>query len=191
MPAHARIIGSRTTPEEIRTGLEAIDPAAELIHLQGKRWWLGVRAPNPEAADPMELQGAHDAMAHMPTIVDKAERAMMEVELAQEFTMRQIMAEGFKPVMMYVVDPHGDQTDPKVVESLHQIVEDFRIRDYNWRTMTPEQQEKELKQAFSMDHQNRRRIREWGAMAKDAAAEAYNYVFRGARSFMLGALRRS
>jgi hypothetical protein len=184
VPALARIIGSRTTPEEIKTALEAIDPNAELIHLQGKRWWLGVRAPNPEAADPMELADAHKAMSTLPTIEDKAERAMMEVELAQEFTMRQIMAEGFKPVALYVVGKGEDY------ETLHQIVEDFRIRDYNWRTMTPEQQEQALRDSFSMEKRNAPRIKRWGQMAKEAASEAYNFIFRGARSFMLGALNR-
>lgn len=184
MPAHARVLGSRETPEEIRTALEAIDPNAELIHIQGKRWWLGVRGPNPKAADPMELASAHDAMARMPDIIDPAERAAMEVELAQEFTMRQVMAEGFRPVNLYTVGKDEEW------ENLHEVVDDFRVRDYNWRTMSQEQQERELRDAASMDLRNQSRIREWGQNAKEAAAEAYDFVFKGARSFMLGARNR-
>lgn len=190
MPAHARIIGSRATPEEIQTALEAIDENAELIHLGGKRWWLGVRAPNPKATDPMDLANAQKAAGLLPTVQDKAERAVLEVELSKEFTMRQIMAEGFRPIMLYVVDPAGDQTHKATAANLHEIVEDFRVRDYNHRTKSQQQIERELKQASSVDYQNALRIKEWGALAADKAREAYNYVFRRARSVLVGAFNR-
>jgi hypothetical protein len=156
----------------VASALKAIDPHAELVHLEGKRWWLGIVAPNPEAGDPMELASAAKYAGMRSTINDPAERAMMEVELGREFQMRQIMAAGFRPVELYVVEDND----------LSVIVEDFRIRDHNFRTKTAEQIEKEFKAAISMDALNRRRILEWGKQAAEVAAEAFRFVFKGARS---------
>jgi len=174
------LIGTRETPEEVKTALEAIDPSAELIHLGGKRWWLGIRAPNPKAADPMELEGAYNAVSRKSSIPDRAEAAAMDVELEKELTMRQIMAAGFRPVALYTVE-RGE---------LGTIVEDFRLRDHNWKTKTPKQIEKELKESISLDVLNRKRIEEWGKMASEAAQDAWRYVFKRARSVLVGAFNR-
>jgi hypothetical protein len=170
------MIGPDQCPPEIDVALKAIDSKAELIHLGGTRWWLGIRTPNPAARNPLDLESAHRYSTTRPTIPDPAERALMEVELAKEFQMRQIMAAGFKPVALYVVE-QGE---------FGEVVEDFRIRDFNWRTKSEEQLRKELHDATSMDVMNRRRIVEWGKQATEAAAEAFRFVFKGARSFMLG-----
>lgn len=189
--ADVHVIGPGRAPEEVVTALQAIDPKAELVHLAGKRWWLGIRAPNPHAQDPLDLENARTLAATRPVIEDPAERALAEFELGLEFQMRQVMAAGFKPVMLYVLDPNGDATDPKVVSTLHEIVEDFRVRDFNHRTKSPQQIEREIKAAVSIDLLNRDRIRAWGKKATECAAEAFRFVFKGARSNQSKVRRRA
>lgn len=168
-------IGPGRCPPEIDAALKAIDPEAELVHLEGRKWWLGVKAPNPAAVE--QLADAHQHATVDPTLTDPVERAMVAVELAREFQMFQVMARGFKPVALYTVGAGSDDV------TFGQIVEDFRIRDYNWRTKTAAQLERELRDSISMDKANRGRIAEWGKKATDAAAEAFRFVFKGARSF--------
>lgn len=164
------LLGPGQAPAEILEALRAIDPEADLVHLGDRHWWLGVRAPNPAAVQ--DLEGAYEAMRAVPEIEDPAERAIVAMRLDREFLMRQIMAQGFKPIALYECDgaPGMD------------IVEDFRIRDFNWRHQTEDQVKRELRDSVSSEKRNESKVRAWGQMAKDAAAEAYRFVFRGKRS---------
>lgn len=166
------VIGPLRAPDEIDAAIKAIDPKAELIHLEGPKWWLGVRAPNPAAEE--QLADAHHHASRRPTIEDPAERAFMEVELAREFAMYQVMASGFRPIALYTIDG-GVREDGW---TWGEVVDDFRQRDYNWRN-TPELHGKRaLKRSVSMDRLNAERIVEFGKKAADAAREAYRFVFR-------------
>ena len=168
------LLGPRTCPEEVATALQAIDPDAELLHLGGTKWWLGVAAPNDRAREILEsgelFQGKVSAMG----VEDPVERAMAQVELEKEYTMFQIMASGFRPIALY------DLSDPDW--SFGAIVEDFRIRDHNWRNQTANEHAEDIRDATSMERQNRSRIAEAAQRMKDAASEAYAFIFKGRRS---------
>lgn len=170
-------IGPGTAPPEIVSALQEIDPRAELIHLEGERWWLGIRAENPKAREDMASGQAKLLARRAPVIDDPVERAIVEAELGVEYQMRQVMAMGFRPVSVYRCEKAPG----------HEIVEDFRIRDYNWRTQTQAQQERALKDSVSMEALNRPRIAHFAKMAKEAASEAYRYTMRAARSVLVGA----
>ena len=67
------------------------------------------------------------------------------------------------------------------------IVEDFRIRDWGFRNKSEDQIRRELREATSMDLANQRKAKTWGQRARDAASEAYRFIFRGARSVTVDA----
>lgn len=169
------MLDGQQAPPEVLAGLRRIDSKADLIHLGGGQWWLGIRAPNPKAHE--QLAHAQLRARGIPTIADPAERAVAQMELAKEFKMRQIMADGFRPVALYDFPGAPD----------HTVVEDFRIRDFNWRTKTEAQIQRELREHASMDLRNMDRIRRFTELAKEKASEAFRYVFRRARSFLVGA----
>jgi hypothetical protein len=181
------VLGPLRAPEEIVRAIQEIDPKAELVHLEGKKWWLGVRAPNPAAVE--QLEDAHRLASTRPTIPDPAERAMAEVELAREFQMYQVMARGFRPIAIYTVDG-GLREDGWAWPD---VVDDFRQRDRHYRTTSPDQRYTAIKRAISMDWLNLQRAIEWGKMATEAAAEAFRFVFKKAKSFTrraIGSRRR-
>jgi len=169
------IVGEGVCPPNILAALQEIDSSADLIHLGGTSWWLGVRAPNPAAKT--GLAHAHAKASKIPQVEDPADRAYAEVELAKELRMYQIMAEGFRPIALYEVEGSPG----------HDIVEDFRIRDFNFRTKSEDQIMRELKASISMEELNRPRIQRFGELAREKAAEAFRYVFKRARSFVVGA----
>lgn len=171
------VLGPGRAPEEIDAAIKAIDPAAELVHLGGLKWWLGVRAPNPAAVD--QLADAHNAAARRPVLEDPAERAMMEVELVKEFQMYQVMAAGFRPIALYTIDGHKREDG----WAWWEVVDDFRQRDHHWRTSTESAFAGAVKSSISADRLNAERIKEFGRMATEVAAEAFNFVFKKARSF--------
>lgn len=175
------LLGPGTCPPEIDRALKEIDPNAELLHLGGSRWWLGIKAPNPEASRDDGVLGHAKRHAKRPTSpqLDPAEKAVMQVELEKEFTMRQIMASGFRPVALYEVEGGGAPG--------WDIVEDFRIRDYNFRTKTEDQIRRDLKKHMSIEERDRPRIERFGRLAKEKASEVWRYALRRARSVLVGA----
>lgn len=173
------LLGPGRPPPEIDAALKRIDPAAELLHLGGKKWWLGVRAPNPEAKEKGRLADAYDkASTPASSIYDPAERAVAQVELEKEFIMLQTMAGGFRPIDVYSVGTgDGEWT-------MWEIVEDFRIRDYNWRTQTEDQIRNELRKYASIEERNRPRIKRAGEWMKLKAGEVFRFAMKGARSIL-------
>lgn len=164
------MLGEGKAPPEILAALRQIDPNADLVHLGGTRWWLGVRAPNPAAQKRLESLGRRRESS--PIIRDPAERAYVDETLGREWMMLRVMADGFRPVQLYDVDGSPG----------HDIVEDFRIRDWNLRHKTEEQAKRELRDEVSLDRANAEHVRRWAARAKEAAMEAYRFIFRGKRS---------
>lgn len=168
------LLGPSTCPEDIDRALKEIDADAELLHLGGSKWWLGVRAPNPKAREIVEsgklLEQLTAPEAHA---MDPAERAMVAVDLEKEYTMYQIMAGGFRPIALYDTEGKSPGWD---------IVEDFQIRDWNWRNTSEAETERRVRGAISVDEGNRRRIARAAEALRDKAAEVYDYVFRGRRS---------
>lgn len=169
------LLGPRRCPPGIAEQLEEIDEDARLLHLGGTKWWLGVEQPNPKAAEIIQsgklTRQLGPAEAHA---MDPAERAFIETELEKEYTMYQIMAGGFRPIALYDLSEE-DWT-------FGAIVEDFRIRDHNWRNQTGYEHELDVHRAVSADELNKPRIARAAERMKDAAREAYNFVFRGRRS---------
>lgn len=170
------MLGERKAPPEILSALHEIDPNADLIHLGGTRWWLGVRAPNPTAK--RYLEQAVAKTSSLAEIADAAERAIVSEQLGREVVMYQIMADGFRPIDLYEVEELADHW---------KIVEDFRIRDFHLRHQSEAEVRRQLRQSVSMDRANERRIQRWAGLAKEAASEAFRFVFRGARSVTVDA----
>lgn len=168
-------LGEGTAPPEILAALREIDARADLIHLGGTKWWLGTRQPNPAAVE--RLAHAHAMAAATPPIDDPVERAVVQQHLGLEFEMLQHMAAGFCPIHLY--DCEGAPG--------REIVEDFRLRDFNWRTKSERQIQRELKESVSADLLNKPRIARFAEAAREVAAESFRYVFRRARSVLVGA----
>lgn len=104
----------REPPASVVRALRAVDPKAQLVHLGGKLWWLGVEDPKPE---PTKLAGEiRDRHLTMPV------QAQNELSNALRLEMLNRCAAGFRPIAIYEADEPG-----------REIVEDFRERDFNWR----------------------------------------------------------
>lgn len=169
------MLGPGKAPPEIVAAIHHIDPEVELLHLSGKRWWLVHKAPNPDAARKLaELVTRQDKVG---TLDDPAERAVVEHELGIELLMLKVMADGHKPIQVYEVDGAPGW----------EIVEDLRLRDHNWRTKSLTQLKRELREATSTDHLNKQRAEQFGERAVERARDAFSYVFRKARSVLVGA----
>lgn len=170
-------LGYLDAPPEVLQGLRDIDPDADLVHLGGKEWLLGIRGPNPAARGKLHarLADAHAKVHAGSPGAWAGEREWLNAELSKELSVLQLCADGFRPIHLYTTD--GGSPD-------HSIVHDFRMRDYNYRTR-PEEAMAEMREAISFDEQDR--IKRGGIMRDFARSEAnslFRHVFKRARSFL-------
>lgn len=170
-------LGGGRAPESVLAALREIDADADLVHLGGHEWLLGVKQPNPSAREKVEEQLKQVARASH-TIgggLDPADKAQLQSDLGKEFQLLQYCAQGFRPIQLYVVD--GDPwTFGKVVES-------FRLRDFNWRTRR-EAAVQELKDAISFDVQDQKRTALVREYFDQEGGSLWHKVMRRARSFL-------
>jgi hypothetical protein len=162
-------LGSLTAPPETLSALQGIDAAADLVHLGGNEWMLGVRGPNPGAQERI-----HKALRRLHPVKG------LSHELGREFQLLQFYASGFRPIMLYQLgelDPDGEPI------TFGWIVEDFRIRDFNWR-VRPREAEAELKDAISLDAGNKRRAQVMADYFDQEGGSIFRHVFKRARSLV-------
>lgn len=168
-------------PPEIVAGLRAIDPLAELIHLGDAEWMLMVRKPNDHARDEVDKQLKTIATVRNE-VVDVADRARVDLEMAKELQLLQLFGSGYRPIHIYAVG----QGQPYA--SLHAIVADFRERDFNWR-FRPDAAFAELQDAISLDAGDARRTAVVLEKVRQDAKSMFRYVMRGARSVVVQGFR--
>lgn len=154
-------LGPDDPPPELVAALQEIDEDADLVHLGGDEWLLGVRRPNPAASDRLQEQLAQ---------LDPVKAASGEA--AKEFRLLQFCAKGFRPIQLY----HAERPGPE-------IVEDFRIRDYNWR-IRPAEAVAELKDETLIEARDQRRTERIHEFVDAEGPSLFRHVFKRARSFV-------
>jgi len=107
----------RAAPALLVAALKGIDASAELIHVGGGHWWLGVVSPS----DMREQQG-EVILAH--------ERERGHESNPRNVMLGELLREGYARVNGYTTD--GDPADDVTDYDGHlvKILEDFRERDY-------------------------------------------------------------
>lgn len=111
----APVQDQRTAPPEVLAQLREIDPRADLILAAPGAWMLGVWNPSSEA-----MKRATRRLDRMMTMPVTEQNTM----LAGRIALMQLAAKGFRPIEVY------EQQEPD-----GRIVNDFRERDHNYRTM--------------------------------------------------------
>lgn len=161
-------------PPEILTALREIDPAADLVCVQGGYWILGVRAPNPAAEEALagELKGDPHGAILRATERDEAQSMMAMPRAGARLALLQLYASGFKPIRMIKTD-----------RPTHEIVDDFRIRDFNWRTR-PEAAFDEFRQEASMDVQNAKRSDVLREFVRGEGHSLFKFIMKRAKGFL-------
>lgn len=160
--------GTLTAPPETIAALRDIDPAADLVHLENDVWLLGIRAPNP---------GAQERLQRQLKLLDPVKG--LSYEMGLEFQLLQFFASGFRPIQMYRL---GERTPEGEIVTFGWIVEDFRIRDFNWRVRQKES-EAEFRAAISLDEGNKWRRRVLEDWAEAEGPSMWRFVFAKAKSF--------
>lgn len=161
-------------PPEILSALRAIDPAADLVCVQGGFWVLGIRAPNPAAEEALagEIKGdPHGAYQRRDETQEALDGMMAAPRAGARLALLQLYASGFRPITMHKVDRPG-----------FDIVEDFRVRDHNWRTR-PEAAWAELKEGVSMDIANARRTSTLIEYVQGEMGFLFHHIMRRAKRF--------
>lgn len=105
----------REAPEAVLVQLREIDPDADLLYLGGGEWLLGVRKGNTAAREKAkELLKVMKSRKPLDDPLAAAEEAK-RIEL-----INLCANEGFRPVAIY--------------DTPEESIEDFRQRDFRWRT---------------------------------------------------------
>jgi len=169
--------GYLTAPENVLTALRAVDPDADLVHLGGNEWMLGVRKENHAARERVERQLKIMTTTRLE-VGDIADRAAAESQLGKEFQLLQFFASApFRPIQHYRIgDGPGEMT-------FGEVVRDFELRDFNWRTRR-EEAFRELKDAVSMDVADARRTALVREKVQAEAGDMFRYILRGARNVL-------
>lgn len=170
-----RGFGARTAPEETIRAIQEVDPDAHLLHLGGNEWLLGIRRENPGARERI-----HKQLKALDARKDTTPWAGREFQLLQLYAYGLPGDTGFQPIMMYELgaeDPDGETI------TFGWIVEDFRVRDFNWR-VRPKAAEKELMDAISLDVQDRKRTEVIREFVDAEGPSLFRHVFKRARSFV-------
>jgi len=161
-------LGTLTAPPETLAALCEIDPRADLVHLEDNVWLLGIRGPNPAAQERLHRQ------LRIPDPMKGVSH-----EMGSEFELLQFFAQGFRPIQIYRL---GEATPDGDVVTFGWIVEDFRIRDFNWRVRQKEA-EAEFRAAISLDEGNKWRRRVLEDWAEAEGPSMWRFVFAKAKSF--------
>lgn len=165
--------GAETAPAEVLEALRQIDPTADLVHVHGRTWLLGTRRPNP---------GAQARIQKQLRLLEP--HRLTDPTSGLEFQLLQFYAGGFNPISMYELGTEGRDEAGQVAQiDFSYIVEDFRIRDFNWR-VRPKEAEAEFLDAISLDAGNRRRAALMAEFADQEAGSLFRHVMRRARSFL-------
>lgn len=168
--------GLLDAPTEIRSALREIDPDADLVHLGGREWLLGVRRPNAAAE-----QRVREQLTQLTTtkleVSERAERALAESQLGKELQLLQFFASApFRPIHLYEIGGEGGT-------SFGAVVRDFRLRDFNWRTRR-EAAFRELKDAVSFDLADQKRTGLVREFIRQESRSMFRFVMKKARSFL-------
>jgi hypothetical protein len=165
-------------PPEILTALREIDPKADLVCVGDGFWWLGVREPNPAAVEALakEVRGdQHGAVRLQQDREQYREEAgfrLTNPTAGTRFAMLQVMADGFKPIHLYECERPG-----------YEIVQDFRLRDHNWRTR-PDEAFEEMRDAHvSLDAANDRKTGVLLDFVKQEMGYLWHQIFRRRQHF--------
>lgn len=164
-------VSTAECPPEILAALRAIDPKAELVHLGGTSWLLGVRGPNPAAVK--QLARVMTIPRPMPPGLTDSERATLDLEIACQMQVAQLCADGFKPVQMYTM-----------ARPTHEVVQDFALRDHNWR-VRPKEAFQEMKDAASLDLGNKRRVQRFRESVQAESKSMFKYLMQKAKNFLM------
>ncbi len=154
----------RTCPPEVLRGLRGIDPAAELLYVGRGRWWLAVvlwdwQIVCSAAWCLRQLRAGVTRMEFGIEWKEQLERAKSNAERAM---MMRLGVQGFRgPIAEY----HYRDPDSR-------IVEDFRLRDWNYRVCPEETVAAAIDHAAGVPQFNARiatlmdasRTRGWDAM---------------------------
>lgn len=162
-------LGEAVAPREALEALRAIDPDADLVHLGKREWLLGVRQPNP---------GAQERIQKQLKLLDP--RKHFDHEAGREFQLLQLYAGGFKPIQLYQL---GDRDQDGELITFGWIVQDFRVRDFNYR-VRPQEAMAELKDAISLEAGNRRRAAVMREYAEQEGGSLFRHAMKRARSFV-------
>lgn len=174
MPHSIAAFGDRVAPPGILEGLRAIDADADLVHLGGNEWMLGVRRPNPAAQERIDRQ-LKTILTTKLEVADAVDRFRVQSEMGKEFQLLQFFATGFRPIHIYTVE--GDPG--------HDIVADFQLRDFNWR-VRPEAAFRELADEVSVDVQDAKRTALVREAMNQEAGSMFRFFMRKAKSFLVG-----
>ena len=167
-------------PPEIISALREVDPKADLVHVPGGFWLLGVRGPNPPAARALAEELKADPHGANKRRLETEEKGLSS-ELRSPVTGMRLellafYASGFKPIQMYECERPS-----------WAIVKDFRKRDYNWR-VRPDAAVAEMKDAISIDAGNRRRTAALVEYLQQEMGFIYHHVMRRAKRFVQRAI---
>lgn len=171
MPA----VSASQAPPEVLEKLRAIDARAELVHLGGTTWWLGIREVNNPAKDQLERMLKVSDTAHSALeVTDAFERAMVLERIAKEHHMRRIMAygtdgmSGFRPVELRECTKLGD---------FYELVEDFRRADWTWKTFGVQRALEQLREAG-------RQASRWAERVRQDAGSWFHHFVRRSTSVL-------
>lgn len=162
-------------PPELLEALRRIDPKADLVCVGQGFWVLGVREPNPYAVKVLEDELRDDPHGAHRRLEDRefhlTDRGLAQPSAASRLQLLQLYASGFKPIELYQVQRPG-----------FDIVEDFRIRDHNWRTR-PELAWQDTKARAAVETGDRARMDVLEQYIDQEAGSWFHNVMRGARRF--------
>lgn len=162
-------------PPEILAALREIDAKADLVCVGDGFWWLGVREPNPAAIDALarEVKGDEHGAIRLQADREEAGFRLTNPTAGTRFAMLQVMAAGFKPIQLYQCERPG-----------YEIVQDFRLRDYNWRVRPDEAVQEMYDEHIDMDAANRRRTAILREYAEQESWSLFNHVMQKAKRFL-------
>lgn len=176
-------IGKAAAPPEIIRALQEIDPKVDLIKYGDAGWWLLVtKFEKGEVLHAIEkrIEGMHQQLFGMGSgalnrpgdIVEKAvleQDAAIELELLHYFRDNRV-----RPIERYDC---GDRAPG------HDIVDDFRERDFNWRTR-PDETFRRKKNEVSLEEQDRWRTETVREFWQSEARDAFRFIMQGAKGVL-------
>jgi len=152
-------------PKRLMRELRRVDPRVDLVYFGHGRWLLGATSPNTvRQAKGRAMLRANRAL----TIGDESQRAVDRRRLAD------LAAQGFRFIQMYRFEKGAGGPD-------HRILQDFRLRDRNWKNALGDHLEEHEREMDGRAHTER--TIDLLMEKVDAAKESIlKYIFRDATS---------